>query len=164
MKILGVDPGLLVTGYGVIEISDKTSASRQEPCLIEAGIVRTKASEGIAVRLRKIYDALSEMIAELSPDVLVIEKLYTHYDHPTTAILMGHARGVVCLLSGKHKLPLVSMASTHVKKSVSGQGHAPKMQIQRMVQHRLGLKELPEPPDVADALAVALAYAAQVRK
>ena len=94
-----------------------------------------------------------------TPDTVVIEKLYAHYKHPATAILMGHARGVVCLLAGSKKIPLVNMASTHVKKAVTGAGHAKKMQVQRMVQHYLGLKKLPEPADVADALAVAMAYA-----
>ena len=127
--------------------------------VLEAGVVRTEERAGIAGRLGKIYGALSEVIEELKPDVLVIEKLYAHYAHPATAILMGHARGVVCLLSGVHGLPLESIPSTQIKKAVSGHGHAGKGQIQRMVQHFLGLSALPEPPDVADALAVAIAYA-----
>ena len=159
MRILGVDPGLLNTGYGVISAAKNGSID-----LVEAGVIRTKTGDGIAQRLKKIHEGLSGAITDLSPKVLVIEKLYAHYDHPATAILMGHARGVVCLLSGEHDLPLVSIASTHVKKSVTGRGHAPKMQVQRMVQHVLGLKNCPEPPDVADALAVAIAYAAQIRK
>ncbi len=159
MRILGVDPGLLVTGYGVISTSKNGSLE-----LVEAGVVRTKAGDGIAARLKKIHGALSGAISDLKPDVLAIEKLYAHYDHPATAILMGHARGVVCLLSGEHDVPLVSLPSTHVKKSVTGKGHAPKLQVQRMVQHLLGLKDVPEPPDVADALAVAIACASQMRK
>ena len=159
MRILGVDPGLLVTGYGVISVSKNGSME-----LVEAGVVRTKAGDGIASRLHKIHSALSEAVSELKPEILAIEKLYAHYDHPATAILMGHARGVVCLLSGEHELRLVSLPSTHVKKSVTGKGHAPKLQVQRMVQHLLGLKDLPEPPDVADALAVAIACASQMRK
>ena len=127
--------------------------------VLEAGVIRTDDRSGIAERLRKIYASLSDLIADLKPDALVIEKLYAHYDHPATAILMGHARGVVCLLAGVHRLPLTSIPSTHVKKAVTGHGHAGKGQIQRMVQHLLGLKAAPEPPDVADALAVAIAYA-----
>ena len=159
MKILGVDPGLRVTGYGVISCS--ASARFTEPELIEAGVVRTRERDGIAGRLATIYQALSAVITELKPDILVIEKLYAHYKHPATAILMGHARGVVCLLSGVHKIPLANIASTQVKKSVTGHGHAGKRQVQLMVQHVLGLKTLPEPPDVADALAVAITYARQ---
>ncbi len=162
MKVLGIDPGLQVTGYGVVSIP-ADFPKRKDLTLVEAGIVRTKADSGIAQRLKKVHDSLSELISELRPDVLAIEKLYSHYKHPETAILMGHVRGVVCLLSGTHKIPLVSIASTHVKKAVTGRGHAGKPQIQRMVQYHLGLKQLPEPPDVADALAVAIAHIFSLR-
>ena len=159
MRILGIDPGLQITGYGVIAVS----AGRREPELIEAGVIRTQTRDGIAARLSKVYRALSGAVKDLKPDVIVIERLYAHYKHPATAILMGHARGVVCLLSGMHGVPLASVASTHVKKSVTGHGHAGKSQIQRMVQHVLGLKEAPSPPDVADALAIAIAYASHLK-
>ena len=164
MRILGVDPGLVITGYGVIAIPKNFSLGSSEIELLEAGVVRTRPSSGIAERLAKIYGSLSEVVSEFGPDVLVIEKLYAHYKHPATAILMGHARGVVCLLSGVKRVPLVSLASTHVKKSVTGQGHAGKHQVQRMVQHYLGLKDIPEPPDVADALAIAISYACSLKK
>lgn len=158
MRVLGVDPGLQVTGYGIISFSGRFPEARALE-LVEAGIVRTQSKEGIAARLGKVHEALSDVIAELKPDVLAIEKLYAHYNHPTTAILMGHVRGVVCLLSAENRIPLVSIASTHVKKSLTGNGHAHKIQIQRMVQHVLNLKTLPEPSDVADAIAVALSCA-----
>ena len=164
MRILGIDPGLLITGYGVIEIPKQFSLGRSKIELLEAGVIRTRALSGIAERLAKIHESLSEVISEFGPDVLVIEKLYAHYNHPTTAILMGHARGVVCLLSGIKRVPLVNIASTHVKKSITGHGHAGKLQVQRMVQHTLGLKNLPEPPDVADALAIAISYACSLRR
>ena len=157
MRVLGVDPGLQVTGYGVVSVTDRFFID-QKIRLLEAGVVRTKESAGIASRLHKIHHALSEVVTEFRPDVIVIEKLYAHYRHPATAILMAHVRGVVCLLSGAKEVPLVNMASTHVKKSVTGQGHAGKGQVQRMVQHYLGLKTVPEPADVADALAVAISY------
>ncbi len=164
MRILGVDPGLDVTGYGVIRIPKNFSLGSSAIELVEAGIIRTRRPSGITERLARIYESLSEVVSELKPDVLVIEKLYAHYKHPTTAILMGHARGVVCLLSGTKRVPLVNIASTHVKKSVTGQGHAGKLQVQRMVQHYLGLKNIPEPPDVADALAIAISYACTLKK
>ena len=163
MKVLGVDPGLRVTGYGVISVPAHWNGDSSAMHILEAGIVNAKTREGISERLRKIFQSLKEVIEEFKPDVLAIEKLYTHYEHPATAILMGHARGVVCLLSGIYGLPLVSMASTHVKKSVTGMGHAKKNQVQRMIQHEFSLKHLPEPPDVADALAVALSYAFNVK-
>ena len=159
VKILGVDPGLGITGYAVISVPEVLREDAQIK-LLEAGIIHTgRAASGIGARLRKVHDSLAELIEELAPDVLVIEKLFTHYKQPTTAILMGHVRGVVCLLSGTKKIPLVSMPSTHVKKAVTGRGHAKKEQVQRMIQHILRLKRMPEPPDVADALAIAIAYA-----
>lgn len=163
MRILGVDPGLRITGYGVIEVPKNFSLG-QEIELVEAGVIRTQQVSGIASRLAMIHDALADVIGEFRPDALVIEKLYAHYKHPATAILMGHARGVVCLLSGSQRLPLISVASTHIKKVVTGHGHAGKLQIQRMVQHYLRLKHLPEPPDVADALAIAISYAFSLKK
>ena len=163
VRILGVDPGLRVTGYGVIEVAKNFSLGHDIE-LVEAGIIRTDQRSGIAARLARIHDALSEVIAEFRPDVLAIEKLYAHCKHPATAILMGHARGVVCLLSGTQKVPLVNIASTHIKKAVTGHGHAGKLQIQRMVQHYLSLKNLPGPPDAADALAIALSYAFSINK
>lgn len=159
-----MDPGLRITGYGVVSVPEGWNGSASGANILDAGIVNAKTREGISERLRKIYQSLSEVIQEFRPDVLVIERLYAHYKHPATAILMGHARGVVCLLSGMHDVPLISVASTHVKKSVTGMGHAKKSQVQRMIQHEFSLKKLPEPPDVADALAIALAYLATQRK
>jgi len=160
VRILGVDPGLRVTGYAVLSLSE--SAGGEVIDLVEAGVIRTAGPEaGIAARLRKVHDALDEVIREFSPQALVIEKLYSHYKHPSTAILMGHVRGVVCLLSGSRGVPLHSLAATHVKKSVTGAGHASKEQIQRMIQHAFSLKSLPEPCDAADAMAIALAFAMQ---
>lgn len=162
MKILGVDPGLQITGYGVIELGP--GPAQKSIKLVEAGVIRTSAASRIADRLERIYSGLLEVAKELRPDVMVIEKLYAHYQHPTTAILMGHARGVVCLLSGCEKIPIVNIAATHVKKALTGHGHAGKHQIQRMVQSYLGLKRMPEPPDVADALAIAIAHAFNLTK
>lgn len=152
MRILGVDPGLQVTGYGVLD------AKGLRPSLVEAGVIRTKPSQGIAERLRRVYQGLSDVVAEHKPDALVLEKIFSHSEHAPTAILMGHVRGVVCLVGGTSGTPLVSVASTHVKKALTGKGHASKLQIQRMIQYELGLKGLPEPPDVADAIAIALSY------
>lgn len=164
MRILGVDPGLRVTGYGVIEVKKAGPAFVSGAELLEAGMIRTRTGDAIADRLHRIHAGLTEVVREHKPDVLAIEKLYAHYNHPSTAILMGHARGVVCLLSGEHHIQLASVASTHVKKAVTGAGHAGKHQVQRMVQWILGLKQMPEPADVADALAVAIACASQIKR
>ena len=164
MRILGVDPGLRVTGYGVIEVHGKGLVQSSGAELVEAGVIRTETGRGIAERLQRIHEGLAEVLREHKPQVLAIEKLYAHYKHPATAILMGHARGVVCLLAGEFSLRLESVASTHVKKAVTGAGHAGKQQVQRMVQQILKLKSAPEPADVTDALAVAIACASHLQK
>ena len=153
MIILGVDPGLAVTGYGVIE-----AARRRDVKLKEAGVIRTKASDNIAKRLGNIHKNLSEIVGEYKPEVIVIEKLYSHYKHPVTSILMGHARGVVCLAAGTSGIRLVNYPSTRIKKAITGSGHASKVQIQGMVRELLRLKNKPESADVSDALACALTY------
>lgn len=153
MRVLGVDPGLRVTGYGVIEA---------EPAgfkLVEAGVVRTDSSAGILDRLSSIYRGIHGLMEDTKPAVLVLEKLFAHYKHPTTALLMGHARGVICLAASENKVPLVSLASTRVKKAVVSHGHANKDQVQRAVQYLLKLKTAPVASDVTDALAIALSYA-----
>ena len=150
MRILGIDPGLGTTGYGIIE--DRNFK------LVEAGIIKTETNTPIQVRLKKIFDALNEIIEEHKPGVLVLEKIYSHYKHPTTAILMGHARAVVALACGMHKIRLMNYPSTKIKKIITGNGHASKQQVQRMVQNILKLKDAPEPLDVSDALAMAISY------
>ncbi len=150
MRILGIDPGLETTGYGIIE--DRTFK------LIEAGIIKTHANTPIQSRLKKIFDSINEIIKEHEPGVLVLEKIYSHYRHPTTAILMGHARAAACLASGINEIRLVNYPPTKIKKTITGNGHASKQQVQRMVQNILKLKDLPEPVDVSDALAMAISY------
>jgi len=152
MRILGIDPGLNITGYGVLEMVGK------EPKLIEAGVVRGKTRGSLLARLREIYDGVSEVIASLEPDVMALEKLYTHYDRPTTAIRMGHARGVICLAAAQAGIELEDYAATQVKKTLTGNGRAPKSQVQQAVQRELKLSSLPEPADVADALAIAMCH------
>jgi crossover junction endodeoxyribonuclease RuvC len=152
MRILGVDPGLNTTGYGVLEISGRI------PKLIEAGVVRSRPSGTLPERIREIYDGISEVLESLKPEVLALEKLYSHYDRPTTAILMGHARGVICLAAAEAGVEVIDYASTQVKKTLTGNGRAPKSQMQLAIQRELSLATLPEPPDVADALAIAFCH------
>jgi len=153
MKILGIDPGLVRTGYGLIEVF-----SDERVKLIEAGIVKTSPNQGISNRLRIIYDNLNDILRSYKPQVVVLEKLYSHYKHPATSILMGHARGVVCLLCGINSVQLVNYSATHIKKAVTGNGRASKKQIQHMVKELLKLKKTPEPVDISDALAMAMSY------
>jgi crossover junction endodeoxyribonuclease RuvC len=167
MRILGIDPGLGTTGYGLIEdpsislgmVRGMVSLSNhREFKVVEAGVIRTKANTPIQSRIKKIFDEIEGIIKEHNPSVLVLEKIYSHYKHPTTAILMGHARAMACLLCGKLDVRLVNYPSTRIKKVITGNGHASKEQVQRMVQTILKLKDLPEPVDVSDALAMALCY------
>jgi crossover junction endodeoxyribonuclease RuvC len=153
LRILGVDPGLNTTGYGVIDF-----AGRQVR-LIEAGVVRGRAKRSLPGRVREIYEGVAEVIATLKPEALALEKLYAHYDRPTTAILMGHARGVIVLAAAQAGVAVHDYASTQVKKTLTGNGRAPKGQMQLAVQRELRLAALPEPADVADALAIALCHA-----
>ncbi len=154
-RILGLDPGLQVTGYAVLEGSDTG------PRVCEAGVIRPatgRATADIATRVHMLYDGLCEILDQYSPTVLAVEQLYAHYDHPRTAILMAHARGVFLLAGAQRGIPVVSYAAATVKKLVTGSGRAGKEQMQRAVARELGLAAPPEPHDVADALAVALCH------
>ncbi len=152
MIILGIDPALTVTGYGAIDV--KNSKLR----LIEAGVIKTSPKDQTPSRLYKIYRAIKKLILDVKPDAGVLEKLYAHYRHPTTAYLLGQARGVICLACAMQKLPLAEYAATRVKKAVVGQGLASKNQVQRMVMGLLNLNETPKYTDVTDALALAIAH------
>ncbi|MFA6636239.1 MAG: crossover junction endodeoxyribonuclease RuvC [Candidatus Omnitrophota bacterium] len=152
MRILGVDPGLLRTGYGVID------AGKEGIKMVQAGVVLTSPKDGISLRVQDIYRNITAVILESKPSVLVLEKLYSHYKHPATSILMGHSRGVVCLACGINGLKLVNYASTRIKKSITGNGHAGKYQVREMVKDILKLTKDPEPMDVSDALAMAISY------
>ena len=152
MRILGIDPGLNTTGYGVLEIVD------QRPRLVEAGIVRAVSRGSVSARVQEIFTGVTDVITSLQPEVMALEKLYTHYDRPTTAILMGHARGVICLAAAAAAISVEDYAATQVKKTLTGNGRAPKAQMQRAIQWELGLSATPEPADVADALAIAFCH------
>lgn len=154
MRILGIDPGLQRTGYGVIE----TPAAVGHPRLIEAGVIRTDPDAPLAERLAEIQTGLEAVLAEFAPDAAAVEELYSHYAHPRTAILMGHARGVALLVAARAGVPVTSYGATKIKKALVGNGHASKIQVQRAIQSLFHLKSAPEPPDVADALAAALCH------
>ena len=151
-RILGIDPGLNITGYGVLAIdgSDVT--------MVEAGVVRSVRSKDMGKRLNSLHEGITEVIESLAPDCIGLEELYSHYERPQTAIIMGHARGVICLAAAQSQLPVCHYAATQVKKILTGNGRAPKNQVQLAVTRHLNLPETPEPPDVADALAIALCH------
>ncbi len=154
-RILGVDPGLRVTGYAVLE------SRNGRPHILEAGLVRTteaKSTTDVARRIRCLYDGVVEIVQQFRPEVMVVEQLFAHYEHPRTAILMGHARGVILLAAAQAEMPVVSYTASRVKKTITGHGRASKEQMQYSMERELRLSRLPEPHDVADALAIALCH------
>ena len=151
-RILGIDPGLNITGYGLIEVTD------DRPQIIEAGVVRSKRNQTFAKRLASIYHGIDDVMKSLKPDCVGIEELYSHYQRPKTSIIMGHARGVICLAAELNGVEIQSYAATQIKRVLTGNGRAPKNQMQLAVTRHLNLDEIPEPPDVADALSIALCH------
>lgn len=155
VRVLGIDPGSVITGYALVS----SVPGRPDAVLHEAGVVRLGRIERLVDRLVTLHEDMSELINQTRPDLIAIEKIYAHYAHPTTAIRMAHARGVILLAARQRRVDLVEVAATEVKKAVTGHGHATKRQIQLAVQAQCRLLELPTPSDVADAIAIALTVA-----
>lgn len=151
-RVLGLDPGLRTTGYGVVDFT--TGRAR----LVEAGVVTPTTKATLEQRLRELHDGVCAVVASTGPTVMVIEELYTTYKNPVTAILMGHARGVLCLAGAQHGVPVHTLAHSLVKRALIGSGAARKDQVNQMVTQLLGLRRRPQPNDVSDALALALAF------
>ncbi|MDQ6931070.1 MAG: crossover junction endodeoxyribonuclease RuvC [Candidatus Eremiobacteraeota bacterium] len=156
LRVLGIDPGLRVTGYGAIEC---TGAKRR---LLEAGIVAPDVKATLEQRLHALHRGISEVVAATNPDMVVIEELFSAYKNPLTAVLMGHARGVLCLAAAEHGVAVQTLGHSLVKRALTGSGAAKKEQVRSMVIQMLGLTRVPEPADVSDALALALAYGNRV--
>ena len=152
-RVIGIDPGLRIAGYACAEPDESAPAGVR---LIEAGSINLKPKHSVAQRLLELDDDLRSIIDRLTPATIAIEKLYAHYKHPATAIVMGHARGVILLAAQRAGATIVELGATEVKKSLTGSGHASKAQMQAAVKAQLNLAEIPRPPDVADAIAVAM--------
>jgi crossover junction endodeoxyribonuclease RuvC len=152
MKILGIDPGLKATGYGCIE------AHNQSVTLIETGTIEPKIKDLIQNRIQKVYKILGGLIEEHKPQVLVLEKLYAHSKHPVTASKLGHVRGVICLLCAQKKIELVEHSVKRIRKSLTGNGNATKIQTRGIVADILRIDGAKLPLDASDALALALGY------
>ena len=157
-RILGIDPGLRMTGYGAVVLRD----GAHDPALVEAGVIRLDADTSMEQRLAQLEGEMDQIIDRLQPTCLVVEKLYAHYRHPRTAILMAHARGVILLGAARRGVCVEHLPATEVKKAVTGYGHASKQQMQLAVASQLRLTKPPHPPDVADAIAIALTHARRV--
>jgi len=156
MRILGIDPGLQVCGYACLE------AGGDKETLIEAGVIRTGTGSAIEQKLNRIAEDTQSLLENFKPDVVAVEELYSHYAHPRTAILMGHARGVILQRCAQAAIEVRSFSATRIKKSITGNGRASKEQVQKTIQTILSLPQIPEPNDVADAIAAALCCANSV--
>jgi crossover junction endodeoxyribonuclease RuvC len=146
---MGVDPGLVATGFGVLEAGAGAVTVR------DAGVISTTTGQPLEARLNALHRAMHRIIEEQAPGLLVVEDLYTEYRFPRTAILMGHARGVIYLAARQLGVAVVALTPSEVKRAMTGNGAAGKAQVQRAVQTVLGLKEPPRPSHVADALGLA---------
>ena len=157
MIILGIDPGLRVCGYAIVR------KNFSENKMIEAGTFRTETNMPIEFRLNQIAGDIEDILKKYNPQFVAVEQLYSHYAHPRTSILMGHARGVILQKCAELQIEVKSFSATRIKKSMTGNGRATKIQMQRTVQTVLGLAQMPEPADIADAIAVAMCCADSMR-
>jgi crossover junction endodeoxyribonuclease RuvC len=153
VRILGIDPALRTTGYGVIDATAPRGAR-----LVEAGVVAPRHGAPLEQRLRELHAGIADVIAQTHPELVVIEDLYTSYRNPATALLMAHARGVLCLAAAQAGVTVCALGHARVKRALVGSGSARKAQVNAMVTHLLGLRTAPKPDDVSDALALALAF------
>ncbi len=149
MIICGIDPGLSTTGYAILRVDGA------EARVVDAGICRTDRSTKLPARLVQIEADIRSLLEAWRPSLVCIEQLYAHYKHPRTAILMGHARGVIMTVAARAGIEVRSYAATRVKRTLTGNGRASKIQVQHAIAATLGLSHVPEPADVADAIAVA---------
>jgi crossover junction endodeoxyribonuclease RuvC len=154
-RVLGIDPGTAITGFGLLEADSSTPAAPARLC--ECGVIRTASGLPMSRRLAEIHSALSELIAQTHPDVVVVEELFFSAN-VSTAITVGQARGVVLLAAAQSHLPVYEYAPNKVKQAVTGDGGADKRQMQDMLRIVLGLDRVPRPDDAADAVATALAH------
>lgn len=157
MRIIGIDPGTGILGFGVID----TDGHKVK--MVTAGVVTTPAHTPLDIRLEDIFDSLTEIIAETKPTVMSIEKLF-FARNVTTAMSVSHARGVAMLAGRKGRLEIAEYTPMQIKQTLTGYGKADKKQVQEMVRMHLGLKEVPKPDDCADALATAITYTMMTRQ
>lgn len=156
MRILGIDPGTGILGFGVVEV---TGGKLQ---LVDAGVIRTPVKEDDAVRLQTIFEELTDIIAETKPQEMAVEKLF-FAQNVTTAMTVAQARGVVLLAGKQAGLKICEYTPLQIKQALTGYGRAEKSQMQEMVRVILGLSEVPKPDDCADAIAAAICHGQQVK-
>lgn len=156
MRIIGIDPGTGILGFGIIEVV------KGKPKLVDGGVIRTPVKEDDAVRLQTIYDELTDIIADTKPNEMAVEKLF-FAQNVTTAMTVAQARGVVLLTAMQASLKIAEYTPLQIKQALTGYGRADKKQIQEMVRVQLGLKAVPKPDDCADALACAITHSMVMR-
>lgn len=155
-RILGIDPGFGIVGYGITDVYDERTET-----LVNYGAIRTKTTDPLSKRLSDIYDELSKILTEYAPDESAVEELY-FFRNVTTAISVGEARGVIILALEKFGVKIYEYTPMEVKLSVTGYGKATKRQVQEMVRILLNMEDIPRPDDAADALAIALCHSHQI--
>jgi crossover junction endodeoxyribonuclease RuvC len=146
---MGIDPGLVATGWGCLE------GGPAGVLVLGAGVISTSPRLALTVRLQRLHAAVTDLLAAHAPAMLVVEDLYAEYEFPRTAILMGHARGVICLAAAQHGVGVLALAPAEIKAVFAANGAASKAQVQRGVQRLLGLADPPRSSHVADALGLA---------
>ena len=161
MRILGIDPGLQATGYGVIDV---TTDKKYQITLLEAGSIEPQKKAAFQAKLQKIYLHLDDIVKQYTPDVIVVEKLYSHYRHPTTACILGHVRGVIFLLSAHRQLPIVEHSVKRIRIALLGNGNASKQQTREFIQRTFNVTSQKLTLDASDALALAIGYAYMQRR
>jgi len=157
MRILGIDPGLITTGFGVVEIKDGHAK------ILEVGTIEPNTKDLFEQRLFKVHLHITTILQTHKPDVVVLEKLYAHYNHPATATVLGHVRGVICLAVAQEKAQLVEQSVKRIRKALIGNGNATKIQVQEFVKRLLNIKSVGFKLDASDALALALGQAHMMR-
>ena len=158
MRILGVDPGTGICGFGVIEVDERNRSK-----MVTAGVITTPAHTPLPDRLLDIFESINQIIDETKPDIMSIEKLFFN-QNITTGITVAEARGVAILAARKRGLKIAEYTPLQIKQSMTGYGRADKKQMQNMVQLHLGLRSVPKPDDAADALAAAITHALMSRE
>jgi crossover junction endodeoxyribonuclease RuvC len=164
MRILGIDPGLITTGYGVVDIkAGGVKIFEAGTKIVEAGTIEPDAKASFAERLLKIHQHTTTILQTHQPDIVVLEKLYAHSTHPATGIILGHVRGVICLSIAQEKIKLVEQSVKRIRKALTGNGNATKIQAQEFVKRVLNIKSTGFKLDASDALALALGQAHMMR-
>ena len=155
MRILGIDPGTIVMGYGVIESRD------EEATLIDCGVLTTKSRSPIGERLSYLYNELVQIVSKFQPDVVAIEQPFVA-KNAKSALAIGRAQAVAILVAANRDIPVHEYTPTRIKQQVASYGASSKEQVQEMVRLQLGLSQAPQPSDAADALAVALCHLGEI--